>query len=115
MAREGYTLGGLRSGEAAQKSCSLTRGHPGADRNALLVLQDGKYTDKILHTRLQLPNDGGRLVPRHTELHFQTTLVGGRVHDKVLCDPHLIVPGQVDRLFRHFCHNEVFGRRHWQE
>ena len=53
--------------------------------------------------------------PRDPELHFQAILMGGRVHDEVLCDPHLIVPGQVYGLFCHFCHDEVFGRGHWQE
>lgn len=94
---------------------ALTRGHPGADGNALLVFQDGKDADKVLHARLQLPDGGGRLVPRHAELHFQAVLVGGCVHDQVLRDPHLVVPGQVYGLFRHFCHDEVFGRGHWQE
>ena len=113
--------GGLCTGQAGgswdcqEGFCALTCGHPGADWNALLVLQDGEHTDKVLHARLQLPDGGGCLVSRDPELHFQAILMGGRVHDEVLCDPHLIVPGQVYGLFCHFCHDEVFGRGHWQE
>lgn len=94
---------------------SLTSGHPGADGNALLVLQDGEHTDEVLHAGLELPDGGGHLVPRHAELHFQAVLVGGRVHNEVLRDPHLILPGQVYSLLRHFCHSEVFGRGYWGE
>lgn len=116
----GHALGKTMAAEAAGGGggggfCELTRGHPGADGNALLVSQDGEDADKVLHAWLQLPDSGGCLVPGHAELHFQAVLVGGRVHDQVLRDPHLVVPGQVYSLFGHFCHDEVFRRGHWQE
>lgn len=94
------------------QSCSLTSGHSGADGNALLVLQDGEHADEVLHARLQLPDGGGGLVPGDAELHFQAIRMGWCVHNKVLCDPHLILPGQVYSLLCHFCHDEVFGRGH---
>lgn len=75
-----------------------TCGHPCTHRDAPFVTQNSVDINQILKTRLKLFNSCSSFVSRHSELLEKTARNCGHICDEVLCDQHLIVPGQANSL-----------------